>query len=105
MYISFGVVTLEVLMGKHPGELISSFSTTNAQHILLKDLLDPRIPPPTENNTKGVILMGMVAFRCLQPDPNARPTMKQVAQFFATNNSHGFRKPFHTIELRDMLDL
>ena len=48
--------------------------------------------------------MGMVALRCLQPDPNARPTMKQVAQFFATNNSNGFHKPFQTIELRDMLD-
>ncbi|KAI8003386.1 MDIS1-interacting receptor like kinase 2 [Camellia lanceoleosa] len=48
---SFGVLTLEVIMGKHPGDLIyslsssssSSSSTSTAHGILLKDVLDQRL--------------------------------------------------------------
>ncbi|KAH9768687.1 protein kinase domain-containing protein [Citrus sinensis] len=43
---SFGVVALEVLMGKHPGELLSSSSSSLDKNIKLIDLLDPRLPPP-----------------------------------------------------------
>ncbi|KAI8004478.1 putative leucine-rich repeat receptor-like protein kinase [Camellia lanceoleosa] len=49
---SFGVLTLEVIMEKHPGDLISSLSsssssssssTSTADGILLKDVLDQRL--------------------------------------------------------------
>ncbi|KAF6152095.1 hypothetical protein GIB67_031417 [Kingdonia uniflora] len=50
---SFGVLTLEVLIGKHPGEriffLTSSLSPTG-QNVLLKDLLDGHISPLTPIN-------------------------------------------------------
>ncbi|KAJ4840577.1 hypothetical protein Tsubulata_042435, partial [Turnera subulata] len=66
---SFGVVTLEVMMGRHPGTLISllsapSFHSSSSsslidQHILLKDVLDRRIPFPNSgtvinDSTKGM---------------------------------------------------
>ncbi|KAJ6876365.1 MDIS1-interacting receptor like kinase 2-like [Populus alba x Populus x berolinensis] len=51
---SFGVLTLEVMMGKHPGDFISSLmlsaSTSSSSPIghntVLKDVLDQRLPPP-----------------------------------------------------------
>ncbi|KAJ4823704.1 hypothetical protein Tsubulata_049743, partial [Turnera subulata] len=53
---SFGVITLEVMMGRHPGTLISSLfapsfpssssSSPADKHLLLKDVIDQRIPFP-----------------------------------------------------------
>ena len=50
---SFGVVALEVMMGKHPGELLASLSSpslsstsatlSDSQELLLKDVLDQRL--------------------------------------------------------------
>ncbi|XP_042497636.1 MDIS1-interacting receptor like kinase 2-like [Macadamia integrifolia] len=45
---SFGVLALETIMGRHPGEHIFSLSLPNAKDIILKDVLDPRLPPPTQ---------------------------------------------------------
>ncbi|XP_060673249.1 MDIS1-interacting receptor like kinase 2-like [Ziziphus jujuba] len=52
---SFGVVILEILMGKHPGDLISSISSSSSYALghddeaalKLKDSLDQRISAPT----------------------------------------------------------
>ncbi|KAG7964606.1 hypothetical protein I3843_09G178800 [Carya illinoinensis] len=43
---SFGVVALEVLMGRHPGELLSSLSSSSSQNMMLNEILDQRLPPP-----------------------------------------------------------
>ena len=102
---SFGVVTLEVLMGTHPGELISAFSNLSEQHILLNNVLDQRILPPTQVDEKGVISLAMVAIACLRADPKARPTMQQISQFFEINNSPSFLKPFNTVELSELMYL
>lgn len=37
---SFAVLALEVLMGKHPGDLIFAFQSSTGKNILLKDVLD-----------------------------------------------------------------
>ena len=37
---SFGVVFLETLMGKYPGELLSSFSSSSTKSIILTEVLD-----------------------------------------------------------------
>ncbi|XP_077252018.1 putative leucine-rich repeat receptor-like protein kinase At1g35710 [Tasmannia lanceolata] len=39
---SFGVLALEVIMGRHPGDIISSLSSSSegSQHLRLKDVLD-----------------------------------------------------------------
>ena len=42
---SFSLVVLETIMGRHPGELISSLASSSTQHIMLKDVLDPRLSP------------------------------------------------------------
>lgn len=83
---SFGVVALEVVMGKHPGDLLLPFFCRTEQHTKLKDIFDPRIAVPTGDEEKDVILVVLVAFGCLQICPKARPTMQQVYQAL-TNRS------------------
>ncbi|GMP79887.1 hypothetical protein CsSME_00035222 [Camellia sinensis var. sinensis] len=62
---SFGVLTLELIMGKHPGDLISSLSssssfsssTSTVHGILLKDVLDQRFLPPKNKVAEQVVMV------------------------------------------------
>jgi len=81
---SFGVVTLETLMGKHPGELISSLSKSTTQNMLLKDVLDSRLPLPLRKDAQDIYLMVNVALSCLCLKPNLRPSMQQVVEKFSS---------------------
>ncbi|CAH1413985.1 unnamed protein product [Lactuca virosa] len=51
---SFGVVALEVMMGKHPGELITCLPTLSADYLVLANVGDSRIPPPSSQVEKQV---------------------------------------------------
>ncbi|THG05590.1 hypothetical protein TEA_011699 [Camellia sinensis var. sinensis] len=82
---SFGVLALEVIMGKHPGDLISflsssssSSSTSTAQGIFLKDVLDQRLLPPRNQMAEQVVVVAKLAFACLHTTPLSRPTMQQL---------------------------
>ncbi|XBJ07245.1 hypothetical protein VPH35_012800 [Triticum aestivum] len=75
---SFGVVVLEVLMGKHPGDLLLPFFCLMQQPGKFNDILDRRITAPSNiDEEKDIILVALVAFACLQVNPKARPTMQQ----------------------------
>ncbi|XP_043704703.1 probable leucine-rich repeat receptor-like protein kinase At1g35710 [Telopea speciosissima] len=77
---SFGVLALETIMGRHPGELISSLSLPNAKDIILEDLLDPRLPPPTQLVAQDLIFSLTLAISCLRTNPKSRPTMQYISQ-------------------------
>jgi len=62
---SFGVLCLEIMMGKHPGDLISSLFSGSASNLLLKDVLDQRLPHPEKPDVEEVILIAKIAFACL----------------------------------------
>ncbi|XP_058094838.1 MDIS1-interacting receptor like kinase 2-like [Magnolia sinica] len=83
---SFGIVALEAMMGRHPGELISSLTPPSRQDTLLKDMLDQRLPDPTAAVAHEVIFVVSVALSCIRPDPNSRPTMHHVAQELSIDN-------------------
>ncbi|XP_047095928.1 probable leucine-rich repeat receptor-like protein kinase At1g35710 isoform X2 [Lolium rigidum] len=101
---SFGVVALEVVMGKHPGDLLLPFFCRTEQPVKLKDVLDQRIAAPLSiDEEKAVILVALVAFACLQVNPKARPTMQQVYQALS-NRSHIALRPLHEIRLQDLHD-
>ncbi|XP_034887743.1 uncharacterized protein [Populus alba] len=107
---SFGVLTLEVMMGKHPSDFISSLmfsaSTSSSSPIghntLLKDVLDQRLPPPENEPADGVAHVAKLAFACLQTDPHYRPTMRQVSTELTTRWPP-LPKLFSTMELEDIL--
>jgi serine/threonine protein kinase len=66
---SFGVVSLELLMGRHPSDLISSLTSSSSatkmpHHLLLKDFLDGRLLPPTRTAAEKVVRVVKIAFSC-----------------------------------------
>ncbi|XP_042941701.1 MDIS1-interacting receptor like kinase 2-like isoform X2 [Carya illinoinensis] len=81
---SFGVVALEVLMGRHPGELLSSLSSSS-QNMMLNEILDQRLPPPNRLIGQDILLVATIAFACLHTQPKSRPTMKCVSQEFLSH--------------------
>ncbi|XP_010256525.1 PREDICTED: MDIS1-interacting receptor like kinase 2-like, partial [Nelumbo nucifera] len=71
---SFGVVALEIIMGKHPRELISTLSSSTTKDILLKDVLDPRLPPPLDELVvRDVTFVTSLALTCLHSNPRNQP--------------------------------
>ncbi|CAL5332807.1 unnamed protein product [Camellia sinensis] len=52
---SFGVLALEVIKGKHPGDFITSLSTSAIKNIELKNVLDQRLTPPSPEIEKVVM--------------------------------------------------
>lgn len=84
---SFGIVTFEIMMGKHPGELLLSLQPSNQSStasedlgLLLKDILDQRLSPPTDKVLEQVVLVLNVALACTSVAPESRPSMRNVAQ-------------------------
>ncbi|VAH99920.1 unnamed protein product [Triticum turgidum subsp. durum] len=79
---SFGVLVLELFMGHHPGDLLSSMD--NNQSTPLVKFLDTRLPLPEAKIASEIFKVIAVAVRCIEPDPAHRPTMKQVIKAFST---------------------
>ena len=76
---SFGVLTLELFMGHHPGDFLSSMPDKSTS---LKDLLDIRIPLPAAEVASKVFKVITFAARCIEPNPSCRPTMQQAIKVF-----------------------
>uniref|UniRef100_A0A7N2LGW1 non-specific serine/threonine protein kinase n=2 Tax=Quercus lobata TaxID=97700 RepID=A0A7N2LGW1_QUELO len=105
---SFGVVALEVIIGRHPGDLISSFVSSSfslsSHDVLLEDILDQRLAHPTNRVAEKVVLVAKIALACLHTSPQSRPTMQQVYQKLL-NWKFPFTKPLRMITLRELIDL
>ncbi|GKV48450.1 hypothetical protein SLEP1_g55263 [Rubroshorea leprosula] len=102
---SFGVVALEVLMGRHPGELLTmSSSPSSLQNAMLSDILDVRLSPPRSRNIiQNILVAATLAFACLHAKPKSRPTMKFVSQQFVARQRR-LLKPFPTISLLELVN-
>ncbi|XP_050271512.1 probable leucine-rich repeat receptor-like protein kinase At1g35710 [Quercus robur] len=95
---SFGMVALEILMGKHPGELLTSLSTLSSQNLMLNEILDQRLPPPNRSIAQDIFFAASVAFACLRTKPKSRPTMKWVSQE-CLSGKKPLAIPLHAISL------
>ncbi|KAK9116818.1 hypothetical protein Sjap_015765 [Stephania japonica] len=100
---SFGVVALEVIMGKHPQDLISSLSSPHYRNIMLKDVVDQRLTFPTEDENSIALIMAL-AILCIQTNPRSRPTMKQISEELIAQ-AKVFQEPFSQISLGQLADL
>ncbi|XP_022133655.1 MDIS1-interacting receptor like kinase 2-like isoform X2 [Momordica charantia] len=102
---SFGVVALEIIMGKHPGELLNSLWSKSVPPIAIKDLLDSRLRSPliTAGAAQNIVLTLTLAFACLHPNPKTRPTMHHVTEKFSTRKTHLEEFPFNEISIQKLL--
>ncbi|GJM84767.1 hypothetical protein PR202_ga00471 [Eleusine coracana subsp. coracana] len=98
---SFGVVALEILMGQYPGGLISSLHARLPSGDL-KDAVDQRLDPPTGHLAGQVVLAFLVALSCVRADPDARPTMRHVAQELSERRRTSLDRPFAVIRIGDL---
>ncbi|XP_058188760.1 MDIS1-interacting receptor like kinase 2-like [Rhododendron vialii] len=108
---SFGVLALEVIIGEHPRDLISSLSSSSSPSssssktghgILFKDVLDQRLPPPTNQVAEQIVVAAKVAFACLNARPLSRPTMQQVARTMS-NPKPSLQNQLHMITLGELV--
>ncbi|KAF5473430.1 hypothetical protein F2P56_010041 [Juglans regia] len=83
---SFGVLSLEVIMGKYPGDFISSVKSSDPSvemGIQLKDVLDQRLPFPKPHVKAELIRVVEIATECLNDIPESRPTMHMISKVLA----------------------
>lgn len=100
---SFGVVVLEVVMGRHPENLLHDLASSSLeQHMLLKEILDQRCSPPTTTEEEDIALLMKVAFSCLRASPQARPTMQEVYQALTLHQPSSFFPTFSTVTLDEL---
>lgn len=104
---SFGVIALETIMGKHPGEFIlslSASSSSSTKHIMLKDILDPRLSHPLYRPVgPSVVLVVILALACLRSDPKSRPTMRHVSQELLVPRP-ALPESFHDISIQQLMN-
>ncbi|KAJ8772141.1 hypothetical protein K2173_027318 [Erythroxylum novogranatense] len=85
---SFGVLAMEILMGKHPAELVSYLQSSADQSISLEDVLDKRLSPPADMKVVDQITIILnVAVSCVSEDPQSRPTMRSVSRLLDMETS------------------
>ncbi|CAM0908269.1 unnamed protein product [Alopecurus aequalis] len=77
---SFGVLVLELFMGFHPGDLLSSiYLTTSENDVRLLDLLDSRLVLPDAETAREIYGVLSVAVQCLEPNPSRRPMARRAS--------------------------
>ena len=101
---SFGVIALEIVMGKHPGELIFALSSPIGKNTFLKDILDSRLSPPTTQVANELVTVVMTAFKCLDNSPHSRPTMQIVSQQLSIFKAQPNSQPLDMIKLCHLID-
>ncbi|KAI6694382.1 hypothetical protein NL676_022092 [Syzygium grande] len=102
----FGVIAMEVIMGKHLGDLISISGPSSSSlakigsDFLLQDVLDRRLSPPLGRDAEDVVSIAKLALGCFQVDPRRRPSMKGVSLLLPVQVP--LAKPFSEITLGEL---
>ncbi|KAK9116822.1 hypothetical protein Sjap_015769 [Stephania japonica] len=102
---SFGVVALELVLGKHPADLLSLLSSSTYHNIKLKDVIDPRVPLLTDQQSaQSVASVVAIAITCIHSNPRSRPTMQHVFNELIIQGSK-FSESFCQISLGQLSNL
>jgi hypothetical protein len=107
---SFGVVAMEILMGKFPGGLIRSLYSLDeargvgdsALMLLLKDVVDQTLDRPSGHLAGQLVFAFVVALSCVRTNPDARPTMRTIAQQLSARRKSVLDRPFGSISIADL---
>lgn len=102
---SFGMVALEVMMGVHPGDLVNMLSSTrfyDPTDILLKEILDPRLPTPTGQWAAEVMFIVTIALACTGTAPEMRPKMRSVARELSAKTHAFLSDPIGSTTVRQL---
>ena len=95
---NFGVITLETMMGKHLGELVTLLSSSSAQNIMLTNILDSHLSSPQDQQVvKDVVLVVWLALKCIHANPRSCPTMQHISSKLLPQSP--FLESFHEISL------
>jgi len=93
---SFGVLTLEILFGKHPGGFVYDNTSPSPlwkiagyklDDMSLMDKLDKRLPHPLNQFINELVSIARIAIACLIESSQSRPTMEQVTNELAISYS------------------
>lgn len=102
---SFGVVALEILTGRHAGELIGELPSPEGKEKLLVEVLDGRLKPPTGQLASAVVVAAAAALTCLRREPAHRPTMNSVSLRLTDPRPPPLPAPLRSIRLRHLVAL
>ncbi|KAL5990313.1 hypothetical protein ACLOJK_011211 [Asimina triloba] len=94
---SFGVLSLEVMKGRHPRDLISHLGTLGGHDVLLVDVLDQRLSLPTTELEMKEVHARTGMYR--------RPTMNHVYKELSARSRVTLpHQPFETISFAQLRD-
>ncbi|XP_047269453.1 PTI1-like tyrosine-protein kinase 2 [Capsicum annuum] len=87
---SFGVLALEIIKGKHPGEYITVLanSSTMDHHVQLSDFLDERLPYPEDRVNELLVFIIKIASSCLVETQKSRPTMQFISHKLSSMDAY-----------------
>ncbi|KAM3405793.1 hypothetical protein ACQJBY_000046 [Aegilops geniculata] len=97
---SFGVVVFELVMGKHPRDLLDGSLFNGEQSTMVKDILDQRPTTPKSTEENSLALLIKLALSCLESSPQARPTMQEAYQTLIQPSSSSTIVPFSALTLQ-----
>ncbi|KAJ0043193.1 hypothetical protein Pint_18337 [Pistacia integerrima] len=101
---SFGFLALELLMGIHLGDLLSSLQFPSNPYIRLIDVLHPRLLAPIDGkDVQNIVLDFAIAFACLHSNLTSMPTMQCVSKKFVAKKP--LEKPFQEITISELRNL
>ncbi|CAN6299878.1 unnamed protein product [Urochloa humidicola] len=102
---SFGVLVLEVVMGKHPRDLFQTILPSTEQGILVREILDQRPAAATTIEEENIVLIVKVALSCTESSPQARPTMQEAYRTLTQkHNTSACTLPFSDLTLDELRD-
>ncbi|RDX80313.1 MDIS1-interacting receptor like kinase 2, partial [Mucuna pruriens] len=99
---SFGIVALEILVGRYPDEVLLCLESGEFnQHCL--DFLDKRLAPPEGTEAQVLMLVARLILKCIDKNPLCRPTMYHVSQELLTLSVPSLKHD-HTAQFTPQID-
>ncbi|KAK9077037.1 hypothetical protein SSX86_005372 [Deinandra increscens subsp. villosa] len=80
---SFGVLVLEIIKGEHPSDTITSLASSSTEVPILTDMMDHRLLVPLHEIKEALTQILILAIKCINSNPEKRPTMHEVSQKIA----------------------